>query len=450
MSDHGGENDLASMPTAVLATRTFFERHGLWYRLTRNSIATSCRDAAARRRRLGADGIPLYDELKSLCVAVYRGDDRYYALLHCRAHTRFDLEAARLLLRATRPLARLAGDELTQHFGCTYGTVNPFTHTTQFIQVFDESVTTIYTPPHTMMTNAGNHTWAVEFRPSQVIEALKDEAEVHVGNIATRQRTSADLPSFGIITGNGPESGIALWRQINDSVYAGLPREARLVGDLAYPRVLVHSLPEMGLSMELGARQEEVWAIIRQAVEQLCASDVRYIALACNTTQFFADRIHELTRPRGVEFISMAEVVMHHIRAEEWQDLTIVGIPVVAELGEYSAYRALGELGVQPVGERAHSALQELGYLVKKLDRGEKDSRALNLLRNVLRDGVSTNRVLVALTEISILLQRFPKLGSEIAGKTIVDALRLYGEALAKIYLDALPQIEDDDDYAQN
>jgi aspartate/glutamate racemase len=343
-------------------------------------------------------------------------------------------------------LVRLAGEELTQRFGCSYGTVNPFAHTTQFIHVFDTSVTATFTSPHTMMTNAGDHTWGVEFRPTQVVEALQRETEVYLGNIATRRRVSAELPSFGIITGNGPESGIALWRQINDSVYAKLPREARLVGDLAYPRVLVHSLPEMGLSMELDSRQEEVWSVIRNAVEQLCAANVGYIALACNTTQFFGDRIRELTRPRGVEFVSMAEVVMDHIRAEAWKDLTIIGIPLVAELGEYSAYRALGGLGVHPVGERAHAALQELGYLVKRLDRGGKDSRALNLLRNVLRDGVSTSRVLVALTEISILLQRFPKLVSEIAGKTVVDALRLYGEALAKIYLDALPQIEDDED----
>lgn len=445
MSSASMAADINTAPAPVRGTAAFFERHGLWFQLGRNSIATSCRDAAARRRRLGAEGIPLYDELKSLCVVVYREEERHYALLHCRANTRLDLDAARVLLRATRPLARLAGEELLERFGCTYGTVNPFTHAAQFIQVFDVGIETAYTAPHTMMTNAGEHTWSVEFRPATVIRALSQETEVHVGRITTKEFDAAELPSFGIITGNGPESGIALWRHVNDAIYAHLSREARLVGDLSYPRVLVHSLPEMGLSMELGARQSDVWTVISEAVDQLSEAGVRYIALACNTTQFFVDQIRERAAPRGAQFVSMAEVVMDHLRGEPCNDVTIIGIPIVAELGEFSAYRSLKRMGVQAVGARAHADLQELGYLVKRLDRGERDSKALNLLRNILRDGVSTKRVLVALTEISILLQRFPKLSSAIGGKAILDSLRLYGEALAKLYLDAMPQIEEDD-----
>jgi aspartate/glutamate racemase len=201
----------------------------------------------------------------------------------------------------------------------------------------------------------------------------------------------------------------------------------------------------MGLSMELGARGSDVWAVVSEAVDQLCAAGVRHIAVACNTTQVFAERIRERAAPSGAEFVSMAEVVIDHLRGKPCNDLTIIGIPIVAELEDYSAYQPLKRMGVQAVGGRAHADLQELGYLVKRLDRGEKDSKALNLLRNILRDGVSTKRVLVALTEISILLQRFPKLSSEIAGKTILDSLRLYGEALGKLYLDAMPQVEEDD-----
>jgi aspartate/glutamate racemase/prolyl-tRNA editing enzyme YbaK/EbsC (Cys-tRNA(Pro) deacylase) len=436
--------DLDQEPDAVHATLAFFRRQQLWHRVSRNSPATSCRDAAARRRRLGSEGMPLYDELKSLCVVVYRGDERRHALLHCRANTRFDLKAAARVLKATRPLARLSGDELEREFHCTYGTVNPFGAPGRFVQVFDDDVLTRYTPPYTMMTNAGDHTWAVEFRPPEVTDALQLEGEVHVAPIATRHRSAISLPSFGIITGNGPESGIALWRHLNDAVFANLSPEGKLVGDLSYPRVLIHSIPEMGLSMELGERTEEVWSVIADAVDQLCEAGARYLALACNTTQYFAERIRERAKPHGAEFVSMAEVVMEEVRRREWTDLTIIGIPVVADLGPYSAYRPLASLGLRPVREAARAQLQELGYVVKRLDRGEKDSRALNLLRNVLRNGVETQGVLVALTEISILLQRFPKLLSEIEGKSVVDSLRLYGEALARLYLDALPEIEEE------
>jgi len=52
--------------------------------------------------------------------------------------------------------------------------------------------------------------------------------------------------------------------------------------------------------------------------------------------------------------------------------------------------------------------------------------------------------VLIALTEISVLLQRFPWYQSEIGGKKVIDPLWLYGEALANLYLQALPQYSDE------
>lgn len=423
----------------VQRTLEFFQRKALWHVVSRNSRATSCRDAASRRVRLGTTGIPLYDELKSLCVVLYRGGERRFALLHCRATGRFDLDAAAQVLAASRPLARLSSEELAMEFATSYGTVNPFSEAARFIQVFDEDVLSHYTPPFSMMTNAGEHTWAVEFQPAELIDALRSETEVHVACITRQRERRKELPSFGIITGNGPESGMALWQQINEIVHSRLSADGRMYGDLAYPRVLIHSLPEMGLSMELVARERQVWGVLSAAVDQLCAAGVRYIALACNTTPYYGDRIQERARQHGAEFISMPDVVLQHLRERPVEDLTIIGIPVVAELGEYSAYRALRELNVRPMNDKARAHLQELGYMVKKLGLGMKDSRALNKLLHGLTTGVDTRNVLVALTEISVLLQRFPKFSEEINGRRVIDALRLYSERLAALYLEALP-----------
>lgn len=450
-SSSGPTGSAAEIPQRVAQTLDFFKRHKLWHVVSRNSPATSCRDAAARRIRLGKQGIPLYDELKSLAVAVYTAHGgRHYALLHCRAHDRFDLEKARQILGADRPLARLASEELQAAFSTCYGTVNPFSERQHFIQVFDKAVLSTYTPPHSMMTNAGDLTWAVEFRPDEVIKALRSESLVQVAGIAINNNHLPKLPSFGIITGNGPESGMALWRHLNTTVHNRLSAVNRMQGDLSYPRVVIHSLPEMGLSMELEQRGAEVWAVIHNAVEQLCSVGVTHIALACNTTQYFANQIRKLALPKGVEFVSMAEITIDFIQRDKVADLTIIGIPVVASLGQFSAYRPLLSLNVVPVKEVVQPDLLELGYMVKKLGLAAQDNKALNKLQHILRTGVETDRVLIALTEISVLLERYPKLLNSIGGKTVIDPLRLYGEALAKIYIDSLPyyavgDLSDDD-----
>lgn len=378
----------------------------------------------------------------SFCgAAYYPNGSRQLVLLHCRANSHFDMEAAVRLLGATKRIARVSPDELSRDLA-DYGTVNPFSEATDYVQVFDEDVLIPYTPPHTMMTNAGTHTWAMEFRPGDVIEALRRESpSVLVGRITTMTTAPKRIPVIGIITGNGPESGMALWRYMNEEIHTSLKRENRMRGDLSYPKVVVQSIPEMGLSMELEQREQGVWDVIRQATEELMSCGVTHIALACNTTQYYADRIRGLCEP-SVQFVSMVDVTTEHIRLEHLDDITIIGIPTVASLGEFSAYAPLKALGVRAVEEHARPHMEELAYLVKQLDATSLDNKSLNRLQYVIRSGVPTSRVLIALTEVSVLLERFPRLRQSIGGKAVIDPLRLCGNALADIYLRSLPPEE--------
>ncbi len=433
------ENGDSDMPRRVQSTVDFFRRSTLWYRLTRNSVATSCKDAAARRQRLGKEGIPIYDELRSFCGAAYYSDgSRKIVLLHCRANSHFDMEAAVRLLGATKRIARLSPDELSRD-KADYGTVNPFSEPAEYVQVFDEDVLNQYTPPHTMMTNAGAHTWAVEFRPADVIGALRQASPgVLVGRITIATGVPKRIPVIGIITGNGPESGIALWRYMNEEIHKRLKRENRMRGDLSYPKVVVLSIPEMGLSMELEQREQNVWEVIRGGIEELVSCGVSHLALACNTTQY---RIRAMCEP-SVRFVSMVDVTSDYIRREHLNDITIIGIPTVASLGQYSAYAPLRALDVHAVEEHARPHMEELAYLVKQLDAASPDNKSLNRLQHVIRSGVRTSRVLIALTEVSVLLERFPRLRQTIGGKAVIDPLQLCGTALAEIYLRSLPREE--------
>ncbi len=71
------------VPEGVQETARFFLRENIWCQFSRNPIVLSCREAASRRMRLGYEGIPLSDELRSYAIEL-GGKDRRFVVLHCR------------------------------------------------------------------------------------------------------------------------------------------------------------------------------------------------------------------------------------------------------------------------------------------------------------------------------------------------------------------------------
>jgi aspartate racemase len=439
-----GESDI---PDRVRKTLNFLDNHQLWCIMSRNTPATSCRDASSRRNRLGNTGIPLSDELRTVCMVYYDvNGDRHYVLLNYRAHLYFDPKNVHKALNADpkRPLARLSPEELNRMFYSEYGTVTPFVDMRKVsYQLFDDSVLqTNDHPPHTMMTNAGDHTWAVELNPAQLVDALKKQYpnQIKVGQFCTQNgnATYRKKPVFGIITGNGPESGMALWEHINRNIRESI--EDRYNGDLSFPNVIVNSVPEMGLSMELMAREQAIWNYIEQAVRHLCSGGATHLALACHTTHYYSDKIQMVCDDYGAQFVSMSETAIDYIQNKNLTDITLIGIPYVADLGKWSAYRALSNLNIQPMKEKAREPLLDLGYWVKKTG---SDHKGLNKLNHILKIGVTTKNVLIALTEISVLLGGFPKKQNKLGQWNIIDPLKLYGERLADIYLSSFMPVND-------
>lgn len=426
----------------------FFAKHAMWHVISQNSAATSCRDAAYKRQRLGHKGIPLYDELKSIAVKTVEEGSTRYILLHCRANAFFNFEKVKKLLETSHEIIKLDPSELQRVFASEYGTVNPFHESQTLIQIFDEDIFNFYTIPQTLMTNAGDLNLAVEFDPFELVEVLKPlNKKILIGNISTVNDTRTAHPqvAIGILTGNGPESGMALWRKINDSINNGLKAENRMYGDLSYPKVIVHSIPEMGLSMEMDKREEQVWRHLEKAVLNICKSGVHYLALACHTTQYFENDIKKICRKHDVVFYSIADVVLEYMQAHNINNLTIFAIPIVANLGKYSAYTKLKEqygLNIKSMKPDIEKEIEELGYLIKTLASDEKNSKAINMLGNIIKNGSDGGTALIALTEISVLLERFPKIQKKgkIAEMQFIDGLFLYANRFAELYLKSLPK----------
>ncbi|NJL27271.1 MAG: hypothetical protein HC897_04950 [Thermoanaerobaculia bacterium] len=433
----------AEVPKPVLQTIRFLSERKVWFQLSRNHPAFSCRDAANKRRRLGHEGIGLWDELKSFLGRFERGGQTRYVIAHCRGDRQLDFALLRHAVQADTLPERLREDELAQ-LGLEYGLVNPFETWGRFVidgplltcpilQVFDRELLTPMGFPGTMMTNAGDFTWAVEF-DAKALFARLDLAEV--ADISVPDPEADPRPPYllkrgpiGILTGNAPESGMALWQNVNDQTRSLLGE--RCLGDISMPEVIVHSLPALGLTMELDSRHERVWAELCWAAKGLLDRGVGSLAVACNTTHYFTQRLRSLCHEFGAELMSMPESLALWLRAHQIERVSLVGIRLVADLGPWSAYRdALVGFEVERLSGRALQQLQEVAYQVKAEGTSEA---ALNRMRDILSKEVSADCVILALTELSMLLARQRKKGK--SGKLLVDPLAVYGEALAKRYL---------------
>lgn len=289
-----GTSDIC--PENVKAIIQYCVENKIGYLLSKNQYAGTCRDARSKRYRLGHVGIPLYDELKSIVgVTVDKNGSDFFIAMHCRGHMEIDFKAVQSVLGLENEIQILSEELLDQKYGLEFGIVNPISLCVNslgsLLQIFDCGLLTpISKYPGTMMTNAGNHYFGIEFDIAQVIKSIPQHKIASIA-IQDRELLTHDLPnctnpkSIGIITGNGPDSGMTLWRGINNSI-ANILGE-HFLGDMSLPEVYIASIPAMGLSMELDKRESATQSVLLEAVESLKLQKVNLLALACHTTHYF-------------------------------------------------------------------------------------------------------------------------------------------------------------------
>jgi aspartate racemase len=417
--------DEGALPRRVRENLELLRDAGVWHLVSSNPEVRSCRDAAEYRWRLGDRGIPLCDELKSSIGAI-AGEERQYVAVHCRGHQYIDERKLATVLGGE--FRRLDEKELERAFDMKYGVVTPFglAKTPGVRQLFDRTVLERYFPPHTMMTNAGSLTSAVEFEPAQLVTAIPNAEMLDVV-----RDIDAVLPvqhTIGILTGNGPESGMLLWECMNECIRRNSDRHFR--GDVAFPRVLIESVPGMGLSMELPARAEEVRPVVLDAVKRLCEGGATIVGIACNTTQFFAAEVSEMCAKHGARFVSLVDETAEHLMREGIRAFDFFGISAVTDFGGWSAFTRLDdEFELLRPDTQEVERITAVAFGVKQ--RGV-DGRAVNHLRDLLNRASRTDTVVIALTELSSILQDHPRSKGD---KHFVDTLQVLAEEMARIYL---------------
>ena len=445
----------------------------------------SCREAAQFRNRLGAGsngGVPLWVELKTRigqAVDIKTGAKILFAA-HSRANTEFDnaaiikslgLDPANAEIRTELNTDSSIDEKSTLSNNKYFGKFNPFNvdwilsealgndvKIEDVCQIFDSSVILNGGFPNTMMTNLGHRKFAFEMHPKDMISSIKKFSQnITVTNIARpcpiwlglgggHEKNKENLewlrfppptgPKIGILTGNAPESGITLWQDILEIFRGIFPNLA----DVLMPEVHVHSLPPMGLSMELIRREDHVWDEMREAIIALLEVGCKVITIACNTTIYYEDRITELCDKRGAKFISIAKACVATLnetfaqKGSETKSVGLLGIgPVVDMQGPYSGYKPHLEAAKIKI---KRCAADDLAYDFKL--KGAEDPTLVTDFRKLVRRELAQEEVIVlALTEASIIYRmHIERSGKHKDKKQYIDSLKKLAEYLVRIYLE--------------
>jgi threonine dehydratase len=454
----------AGVPKAVVRAHEFLTSLGVWHLFSRNREALSCRDAAKKRYRLGHVGIPLSDEMKTYLGEYGTAPDQRYVAIHTRGDRQLRMDTLETLLGGS--LRRL-NDEEVEQLGTAYGKVNAFMAyaldfpVLQMIpvdQVFDIDLLRRGASPGTVMTNASDYTWAVEFDPIELHQALRElakrgtdgrvlegdvsepekDAPPRLGNMLQSETAAVRRGRGGkitIITGNAPESGLRLAELLCEEVRRQLGSDGH--GDVSMPALDILCLPSMGMSMELDVRENAVWRALGRVVRSSAESGTETVTLACHTTHYFTPHIRAVCARFGkaCDFVSMAEATGHWLRMKGIRKVGLIGIRFVAGLDKWSAYRdALHGIEVETPDARVLEEIASLAYRVKTEG---VTAAGITRLRDLLRTSVQCNDIVLALTELSLLIEHLRPRGR--SGKNLIDPLEIYAEVLADRFVRGFP-----------
>jgi aspartate racemase len=221
----------------------------------------------------------------------------------------------------------------------------------------------------------------------------------------------------GIVSGSGPEAGIDLWAKVQQASRSLLGEQYR--GDLDAPEVVVHSVPGLGLSMELERNDALVWPLLADTVRQLDARVDAY-AIACNTLNHYEPQLRAL--PLRSRLVSTQDVLRGLVRERGLAKVALLGARPVMEMGPWSAYRNLPQI-VEVELPRDAEALHTIIYDVKA--RGGDEPDIVQRFEAVLAD-LDAPVVLLACTELPLIPARS-------ARHELIDVTALLAQALARI-----------------
>jgi aspartate/glutamate racemase len=433
--------DRETVPEGVRHCADRLTELGVWHIFTRNMPATSCQDAARKRKRLGHQGIPLWDELKSFLGEYHDSQGvRHIFLAHCRGDRKLDIDKLRHALEFTGEIRRVSlkpEERLWAEYRVDYGMVNPFLDIGEVVQIFDYELQRPIGVPNTVMTNAGNRSWAVEFDPTELVYNLSGarwgdivQPKMEVEN---KIRWGVREPeTIGVLTGNPCDSGLYLCNAVNAHLRQLLGKNS--LGDISMPKTVLISTPQIGISMEIDKREVPLRKALIQAVDELCIAGAKILAHPSHTNHYFASDIAARAAEHGARFISMVDVTVANLQLNDVKEIVLLGTKYVTDFNQqWSVYSHVFQgIKVHQPSPKGWEKILDFGYEIQQ--RGVTPI-CFNWMRDLLREEVpaSCRHVLLAMTEFSPIVRQLKARGRQ--GKILIDPVDIYGEAIAREYL---------------
>ena len=215
-------------------------------------------------------------------------------------------------------------------------------------------------------------------------------------NLDTEIRRISNQPKLGIIAGSGPDAGLDLWWKLLHTRRVQLNRKYR--GDLDAPDVRIHSVPLLGLSMDMERYADVVWTELCSVAEQM-ASDCDAYTIACNTLHYFSNRLGKIS---GGRFISVQDVVREELIARGRKKFALLGASPVMSLGKWSPYSELqSDFEIETIDGRI---VDELIYSIKIA--GDSTPELSSRLMEIV-NGLNSELIVLGCTELP-LVKPFP------------------------------------------
>jgi len=287
-----------------------------------------------------------------------------------------------------------------------------------------------------VMTNCGDHTWAVEFDPAEVVVKLPNSRWADLTQDQTERDTTLwgvrSPEVIGILTGNPSDSGLELCGAINSHVRDLLGSNS--LGDVSMPKVVMIASPAVGISMEMDHREDALRKALLKSTDELCEAGGQILVHPAHTTHYFAEEIAERAEKHGARFISMIDATVASLQKMGIGEIALLGTRYVTDFRlPWSAYSAaLRGLTVHIPSEHGWEKIHDLGYEVQQ--RGPT-AVCFNWMRDLLREEVPSTckHVLLVMTEFTPVVRQLKARGRQ--GKILIDPIELYAEQIARTYL---------------
>lgn len=217
---------------------------------------------------------------------------------------------------------------------------------------------------------------------------------------------------IGIITGSGPYAGIDLWKKILEQYKCALGDKFN--GDVDYPEVLILSLPNLGLSMQLDKYTDVVWESLKAAIAQL-DKKVEVFIIACNTLHYYYQQI--LSLRISAKFLSINEILENYLKLHNTNEFALLGINTVSVQNKYFPYsNLLKNYKLEKLDKYTITTLHNLSLQIKKNGvKSYMEQEMLNIIQKI-----NSPICILACTEFPLL--KLPTIEKEIVDLNLLLA----------------------------